>query len=428
MNMTQRRLGTWFVSVGLICSLGCGSTDKSGGSPNVAQPGTTGAGQPGAAPGGSQSGSPASGVIIPGQMAAGAGSTPAMPTGTAGKGAPIPPPATSPGGITPPTGPTTAMPVAGAPMAMGECKNPDGTPLHTNYAGDEYCILPPPADKGFQLHIGPSNYANPEPQYILAAGQEITSDFAATSSNDKPIYFYYRQFRQRDGAHHNIITSGGGGDTGLGQRIGTSNNLAEDYPKGGIIAKENEGVGISLPARTSINVSLHSINTSTKPELREVWINFWYRDAAVVTDPVKEVFSIAPQAPIGPGADTIINGSCNVSGSGRMLWMYGHRHANNVRFTVWRNRGAQKDLVYQAYNWEDALVLDYSSTVMNPKPDTGPNVEGGWSGILDIQTGDQFTWECHVINKTQGTLLFSNNTYSGEMCILDAETVGASCN
>ena len=73
-------------------------------------------------------------------------------------------------------------------------------------------------------------------------------------------------------------------------------------------------------------------------------------------------------------------------------------------------------------------MLDYSSTVMNPVADTGPMVEGGWSGILDMKVGDQFVWECHVINKTQATLFFTNNTYSGEMCILDAETVGGGCN
>jgi hypothetical protein len=354
-------------------------------------------------------------VTNPAQMkppAGAAGSGAMMPTGSAGGSAMAPP------------GGTTADPtMTPGKLAMDECG------LHTKFAGDKYCILPPPPDKGFQLHIGPTNYDNPESQYLLPAGAELTSDFAATSGNDKQIYFYYRQFRQRDGAHHNIITSGGGGDSGLGQRIGTSNNLAEDDPKGGQIAPENMDVGISMPAHTSINVSLHSINTSQATELREVWVNFWYVDPTLVKEPVKEVFSIAPMGAIGPGQDTIVNGSCSVSGTGRMLWMYGHRHANNVRFSVWRNRGGQKDLVYQAYNWEDPLVLDYASNLKNAVPDSpAPPVEGGWSGILDIMSGDQFTWECHIVNKTQGTLLFTNNTYTGEMCILDAETVGGSCN
>jgi len=330
----------------------------------------------------------------------------------------VPPPTAT----NPATG-TTMMPAPGAAMAMDECG------LHTKFAGDNYCILPPPADKGFQLHIGPTDYDNPDPRFMLAPGQEITNDLPGTSSNDKEVFFYYRQYRQRTGAHHNIITSGGGGDSGLGQRIATFNTLAEDYPQGGIIAPENKGVGINLPAHTSINVSLHSINTSEKPELREVWVNFWYRDAAEVTEPVKEVFSIAPMSGIPPGGDVLVKGSCSTAGSGRLLWAYGHRHANNVRFSVWHNSGGQKDLVYQAYNWEEPITFDYSSTVMNPMPDIGgKETEGAWSGVLPFKAGDSFSFECHVVNKTKGTLNFTNNTFTGEMCILDAETVGAGCN
>jgi hypothetical protein len=357
-------------------------------------------------------------TAIPPALSGAAGSAPIQP---------VMPPTAAPGQMMPttpmqnPMGSTPMPTGAGGPMAMDECG------LKTKYPGDDYCILPPPADKGFQLHIGPKDYDNPEPQYILAAGEETTDTFLTTSTNDKQVYFYYRQYRMRPGAHHNIISSGNSGDIGLGQRIGTVNSLAEDYPQGGVIAPENKGVGIKLGAATNINVSLHSINTTQKTQLREIWVNFWYRDPSEVTDPVKEVFAAAPMAGIPPGADVMVNGSCNVSGTGRMLWAYGHRHANNTRFSVWRSRAGKKDLVYQGYNWEETLVLDYSSTVKNPMPDTGPNVEGGWSGILDIQSGDQFQWECHVVNKTNGTLNFTNNTFTGEMCILDAETVGGSC-
>ena len=160
-----------------------------------------------------------------------------------------------------------------------------------------------------------------------------------------------------------------------------------------------------------------------------MWVNSRYRDPGVVTDPVKEVFSIAAMSGIAPHADVMVEGSCGVTGTGRMLWAYGHRHAKNVRFSVWHNSGGKKDLVYQGYNWKSFdHVSDYSSTVMNPVPDTGPMVEGGWSGILGFKAGDTFNFECHIVNKTNGTLNFTNNTYTGEMCILDAETVGSGCN
>lgn len=76
--------------------------------------------------------------------------------------------------------------------------------LHTKYAGDEYCILPPPKDQGFQLRIGPSGYDNVSAQYLLQPGEERTDDFPTVTSNDQEVYFYYRQYRQRTGAHHNI--------------------------------------------------------------------------------------------------------------------------------------------------------------------------------------------------------------------------------
>jgi hypothetical protein len=41
-------------------------------------------------------------------------------------------------------------------LVMDECK------LDTGYIGDEHCILPPPADKGFQVHYGPTDYDSPE--------------------------------------------------------------------------------------------------------------------------------------------------------------------------------------------------------------------------------------------------------------------------
>jgi hypothetical protein len=54
-------------------------------------------------------------------------------------------------------------------------------------------------------------------------------------------------------------------------------------------------------------------------------------------------------------------------------------------------------------------------------------IEGGMSGILDFKPGDTIEWECHVVNQTDQVLGFSNNTYTGEMCIMDAELVGANC-
>ena len=250
--------GTWLL---LGLTVGCGShTDSLPTQPS--KPVETDTKPPAMAPS-----TPAS---MPATTPAVPPSTPAQPTAPVANaaGAAAPAPAANSGNM--PSNQPGAPPAGMAKgLAMDECG------LKTKYAGDEYCIKPPPPDKGFQLHIGPSNYDNPEAKYILGAGDEITDSFTAVSTNDKPIHFYYRQFRMRPGAHHNIITSTAGGGFGMGRRIGTSNHLAEDSPKDGIIAPENKGVGIELAAKQSINVSLHSINVSDKPVLREVWVNFW---------------------------------------------------------------------------------------------------------------------------------------------------------
>jgi len=311
---------------------------------------------------------------------------------------------------------------AGVPDAGGGCN------LNTGYIGDDQCILPPPPDKGFQVHIGPTDYKNPEAQYVLQSGQEITNDNmpGGNSPNTQQVFFFYRQFRMRPSAHHIIISAPNGSD--VGRRIGTANK-SEDYPRGGIIAPEDKGIGIPLAPNTPISVSFHAINTTPKPQLREMWVNFWYRDPAEVTQPATEWFETGSVTfAIPPHTKTVLGPyTCTVSGNGRMLWTYGHRHANNTRFTMTRIRGTKRDVIYDANNWEHPLLLEFNSITTNRAPDIANNIEGGWNGILDLLTGDKIEWSCDVNNTTDSTLRFTNNTYTGEMCIIDAEAVTSTC-
>jgi hypothetical protein len=331
--------------------------------------------------------------------------------------------ATGGGNTQPPKDPPTDPP---PPPAVPPA---EGCNLHTGYAGDDQCILPPPPDKGFQVHVGPSDYANPETAYLLQAGEEKTTDFSVTSTNDQNIYFYYRQYRMRPTAHHVILSAANGTDVTGGRRIGTA-NASEDFPAGGVIAPEDKTVGSPLSAHSPVTVSFHAINATDKPQLREVWVNFWYRDPNEVTAPATEWFNIGSSSfAVQPHSATTLGPyTCTIQGDGRLLWLYGHRHANNVRFTVSRVRGTQRDVIYDANKWDDPLLLEYSSLVTNHAPDIDNGVEGGWNGILDLQTGDKIEWQCGVVNNNDTVLRFTNQTYLGEMCIVDAEAVGSNCN
>lgn len=326
-----------------------------------------------------------------------------------------------------PEDPTTVEPPDGEmepPMAWDECG------LDTGFAGDDRCILPPPPDQGFQVHVGPDDYDNPDSAYMLMAGEERTDNFTVTLTNEEDAFFYYRQYRFRPTAHHVILTTGESTVSGFdgGRRIGTA-NTSLDFPRGGEIPPEDQGVGIPISAHSSINVSLHAINVFEEPEIREIWVNFWYRDPAEVTEPAEQIFEIGDATfAIQPNEETTLGPyTCEIENDGRMLWLYGHRHANNERFTVWRTRGTQRDLIYEGYDWEEPLLLEYNSITENPPVNRDLGLEGGWSGILDLQAGDKLEWECFVANHTTSILRFTNNTYTGEMCIVDAEAVGTDC-
>jgi hypothetical protein len=248
------------------------------------------------------------------------------------------------------------------------------------------------------------------------------------SPNDQDIYFYYRQYRMRPTAHHVILSTSNGSTFGDGRRIGTA-NTSQDFPVDGVIAPEDRGVGLPLGPHSPITVDFHAINPGQEPALRELWVNFWYRDPSEVTEIANEWFKIGSMTfAIAPYTSTTLGPyTCTVQGDGRMLWLYGHRHANNVRFTVNRVRGTQRDVIYDAYYWDEPLLLEYNSRTQNPAPDYERGIEGGWSGPLDLRTGDVIEWQCDVVNQRNVTLRFANETYTGEMCIVDAEAVGSTC-
>jgi len=297
-------------------------------------------------------------------------------------------------------------------LAMDECG------LDTGYAGDEYCILPPPADKGFQLHIGPTNYDNPEDKYILQPGEENVVDLSAVSGNEEDIVYYYRQYRMRPGSHHVILTADG-------RSIGGTQNLARDNPENGVIPPENDNIGLPLKAKATINANMHFYNFSDKPMLRELWVNYWYKDPATVTETANRIFSMTGVRAAVAHSHVVVGASCEISGNGRVLSLAGHRHMNNVRFSVWHKTGDQRTLVFDDYDAEHPGVLEFNSLVSNPLPDPAAKKMGGVSGILNVKAGDTLDFECEIINTTDKNFVGLNEAADDEMCILTGDSVGA---
>jgi hypothetical protein len=51
-----------------------------------------------------------------------------------------------------------------------------------------------------------------------------------------------------------------------------------------------------------------------------------------------------------------------ISGAGRIIQLYGHRHQWTPRFAVWLN----DDLIYDSHDWKESVTFNYDSVTMNP--------------------------------------------------------------
>jgi hypothetical protein len=278
--------------------------------------------------------------------------------------------------------------------------------------------LPPPADKGFQVHIGPTDYSNIDPKWVLQPGDENVTDWPAVTGNDKDIKYYYRQYRMRPGSHHVILTADG-------KYIGGTQNLSRDNPANGIIPPETEDVGLPLAAHSNISANMHYYNFGEKPIIRELWVNYWYKDPAEVKETAKSVFSMTGVSAAVAHSHVVVGASCPITGVGRALSLSGHRHLNNVRFSIWKTSGGQKDLIFEDYDSQHPSIMEFNSLTTNPAPDPTAKTAGGASGIMNLKDGDTLDFECEIINTTNKNFYGANEAADDEMCILTGDSVGA---
>lgn len=376
---------------------------------------------PGAAP--QTTGTAPTGTVPAGPTAAPTGGVPptTQPTSmpTAGMTGPVTVPTTMPTGTTAPTTmPTTTTP----PPPTVVCGDTKG-----KYDGDEYCILPPPPDQGFQLHYGPANYDDPNEvaKYIINPGQEDNIFVPETSGNTKQVYYFKRQYRMRPGSHHMIITEGSTSNPFAGgKRLGGSQNESRDNPQG-TPPPENQGIGMLMAANDPITLNLHHFNDSDHPRLKEAWVNFWYVDPSMVTQTANELYLFAAGTSVPPGGHTVFTGKKPITAKARILSMYGHRHASTVRFTAYLTHAGTKKPIYQDFNWEEPGVYEFNSTTMNPPADPTTKVGGAASGDMPIDVGDELDWECEVQNTSSMTITYGQNeALNSEMCILIGDVIG----
>jgi hypothetical protein len=341
--------------------------------------------------------------------------------------------------------------------------------FQTPYAGDEYCILPPPPELGFQVGVHPqgwsqywekmwagdyADYRDPAKTaaFEIPSGGEKVQSFRSGSDALRGKHFYRTNFRGRYGSHHTNLRFTGKpfeeevwqeadplGDLGLdGVEIARTQRPNSDTPLATLeLSVEERGLGYLMPPETGeVVLQMHHFNTASEPILRELWVNGWYIPAAEVTMvPKNTAYPVGVSYPPNQVIDN--QGVATASGETKILSMYGHRHAWTTRFHAWvvRAGSTEETLVYDSYDWFDMPTFAYNSITTNPPPGQR-GVDGAASGPLVLQAGDTLYFNCHVettleratelgVQPPTTTLNFANEAYTAEMCVLRTMSLGA---
>jgi hypothetical protein len=91
-----------------------------------------------------------------------------------------------------------------------------------------------------------------------------------------------------------------------------------------------------LAANSPIEANVHAINTTGEPALREVWVNVWYKDPNEISKPAIRWFMGGDRDLVIQPRQTVtwVPDGARSKPTAVYSWLYGHRHANNVRFAV----------------------------------------------------------------------------------------------
>ncbi len=350
----------------------------------------------------------------------------------------------------------------------------------TKFAGDEYCILPPAPENGFQVGLHPqgnsakywekmwagdfASYEAAAKEWVLEPGAEITQNYR---TRDAPITekmpYYRTYFRMRTGSHHMIVTmhestEEDGWIAGTGEALpglfdpssGAINGVlgGEQRPDDSTpisLGKppEDEGLYLDFPANASIIFNMHHFNITDKPLLREGWINIWRETDARTR--MSWYMGMEPTQVIGlsvsPNQKADYHYSWTVASDLRLIRVFGHRHFWTTNFSTWIERADGKvEIAYQSYDWFDMPTYRYDSVVKNPELDPSKQLDGALSGIVQLKAGDKLHFNCHIeftdarkatddkapTPREIGTLRFANEAYNGEMCIQFGNVTGGS--
>lgn len=336
----------------------------------------------------------------------------------------------------------------------------------TGYPGDDFCILPPPPDKGVQYGVHPqgkdwyaqvstgdmSGYENPPADFLMAPGGEHERNY--DTSLDVPEFNFYRNYpRMRAGSHHMIVSAdakaaqleawrpGGAGGLFAGTSLPGAQRPDENNPKTFEKPAEDAGYYGVMPGNTGITFDMHHFNSTDVTILKEAWTNVWFEDDATkrVSGILGLDFIQVATMNIAPGTTIDYHYTMSVPERVRIVSLFGHRHAWTSNFSAWIEKpGAEDKILYQSFDWFDEPTYRYDSLTTNPTPNHTTLTDGAASGVTWLEPGENLHFNCRIqytderslavnapftpVENPKGNLRFANEAFTAEMCILFGQT------
>jgi hypothetical protein len=315
--------------------------------------------------------------------------------------------------------------------------------ISSAYADDHACLPAPKAGEGIQIHIGPSNYDDPEEvaKYIMHPGEESSECFTMRTPNTEDVTYQTFALSGRAGTHHMINTlyegeleTGsfgpcGGRNSDTAKAAGSLPGASKAFMPRSKVAPEYKHVGQVLKAEVLLAADMHYFNFTDQDILREVWLNLYFptpdTEVTEFSNVIRGFGGLGwNREPIQPGTDQVYKYECPIKGNGNILSLLGHYHAHGKQFTasIKRKGSEQGDKVFEMFDYLEPATFDYNTVTSNPA--FGPNTSGAVSGILEVKDGDILMWDCHIINDGMVPLRYVNEVKTGEMCNVWGYSIG----
>ncbi|MFI5308584.1 MAG: hypothetical protein ACHQ53_14590 [Polyangiales bacterium] len=334
----------------------------------------------------------------------------------------------------------------------------------TQFPGDQFCILPPPPDKGVQYGVHPqgkqwfaqvstgdmSGYDNVPDAFTMKDGEEEQFNYETGIDNPSPQNYYRNYARMRPGSHHMIVSTDDGtapqevwgpaSTNGLfsGTSLPGAQRPDENAPKSLDKPAEDDGLYAKLPVNPGVIFNMHHFDALGVTILKEAWTNLWWEDNATIQMhgilglDLGQTRSLA----IPPGTTQDLHYSWDITQPIRLVEAFGHRHAWTANFSSWVERpDGSLDIIYQSFNWLDEPTYRYDSMTQNPPPAPDSLTDGATSGVRTLMPGEKLHFNCHIVYTDEraaaekaptpesiGTLHFANEAFTAEMCILFGST------